>query len=301
MTLPNTQCCNSAIPFPWKLHLILEYAEANDLHEIVCWTKMGNGFKVHKPAVFDERIMPLYFNQTKYKSFQRQLNMWGFERVNNGSEKGSYTHPCFVRGKPEACQRMKRTKIKGIHSKRLRPSGLAPGLLVPSVSSMSNGLDSTPYPKSEVTLMELQQVLSAWAKQKMEIEARLGAALNAVSAICSGPSNSNEDLEPRPLPEDSQSLFEGRSFYSVSGLDSAAALGSLVNLPSVAARNECNRICQPARVRSSRRFSLQATAPSCDHSFDHNLLKLEQVTCNDSVEESLDEIWSALVEVQQPV
>ena len=112
----------NSIPFPWKLHQILDDAATQKFDSIISWVPSHNGFKVHKPKEFDSTIMPKYFHQTKYKSFQRQLNMWGFERVGNGEQKGSYLHPYFIRGKPNLCREMQRTKIKGIHSKKLRKS-----------------------------------------------------------------------------------------------------------------------------------------------------------------------------------
>jgi hypothetical protein len=114
------------IRFPWKLHRILDDAESKGYSDIVSWVPSENGFKVHKTKDFDEEIMPKYFDKTKYKSFQRQLNMWGFDRVGSGTFKGAYLHPYFIRGKPEQCHFMERTKIKGIYSKKLRKNNLDP-------------------------------------------------------------------------------------------------------------------------------------------------------------------------------
>ena len=33
--------------------------------------------------------MPLYFNQTKYSSFQRQLHIYNFQRITAGKDKGA--------------------------------------------------------------------------------------------------------------------------------------------------------------------------------------------------------------------
>ena len=48
------------------------------------------------------------------QSFQRQCNLWGFERLLHGSEKGGYCHPdgFFCRGKRELVSKMVRRKIK---------------------------------------------------------------------------------------------------------------------------------------------------------------------------------------------
>lgn len=39
--------------------------------------------------------------------------MWSFKRIGAGPEKGGYRHDCFIRGRPNLCIHMKRTKVKG--------------------------------------------------------------------------------------------------------------------------------------------------------------------------------------------
>ena len=53
-----------------------------------------------------------FFNQTKYTSFQRQLNIYGFSRFAQGKDKGAYFHLCFVRGHRSLVRNMIRRKIK---------------------------------------------------------------------------------------------------------------------------------------------------------------------------------------------
>jgi len=60
-----------ATPFPWKLHEMLEDAATEGNEHIVSWQTHGHSFIVHKPKVFVEKIMPTYFNQSKFASFQR--------------------------------------------------------------------------------------------------------------------------------------------------------------------------------------------------------------------------------------
>jgi hypothetical protein len=98
--------------FPWKLHDILEDSEREGFTAIVSWTMQGRAFRVHNHADFERTVMTRYFNHGKYKSFQRQLNIYGFQRVSSGDAVGSYTHKLFIRGRPDQCRYMVRTKIK---------------------------------------------------------------------------------------------------------------------------------------------------------------------------------------------
>ena len=85
--------------------------EENDA--IVSWAAQGRAFRVHQPDKFAETILPRYFNQTKFKSFQRQLHIYGFKRIRHGVNKGAYYHALFVRDQKLLCLRMTRQKIKG--------------------------------------------------------------------------------------------------------------------------------------------------------------------------------------------
>lgn len=107
--------------FPWKLHSVLEAGVAGGFDHIVSWEE-DNVFRVHDPIQFENTVMKRFFNQTQYKSFQRQLNMYGFTRIGKGNRATSaYKHPCFIRGNPDACRFMVRIKIKnkGLKSKTI--------------------------------------------------------------------------------------------------------------------------------------------------------------------------------------
>lgn len=53
-------------------------------------------------------ILPKFFSQTKYRSFRRQLNMWHFQRIQEGPFKGAFIHPFFLRRKKELSSYMSR-------------------------------------------------------------------------------------------------------------------------------------------------------------------------------------------------
>ena len=107
------------VPFPLKLHELLDSADVEGFASTVSWLADRKSFRVHDVDDFIDRIMPRYFNQqTRFKSFQRLINIWGFQRVVEGPGKGGYTHSSFVRGKPELCKFMKRTKVKGLRKRR---------------------------------------------------------------------------------------------------------------------------------------------------------------------------------------
>lgn len=50
---------------------------------------------------------------TYQTSFQRQLNLYGFQRLTRGPDTNGYYHECFLRGKAFLITKMVRTRIKG--------------------------------------------------------------------------------------------------------------------------------------------------------------------------------------------
>jgi len=94
--------------FPAKLNRMLTEVEKFGQQSIVTWNPDGRTLQVLNHKKFVSEILPNYFKQSKYKSFQRQLNFYGFQRVNHGPLEGSYGHPKFVRGNEEQVKHMSR-------------------------------------------------------------------------------------------------------------------------------------------------------------------------------------------------
>jgi hypothetical protein len=60
-------------PFPCQLYLMLEMSSKEGFSDIVGWIHHSSAFKVHRPDLFEAKIMPHFFvRQSQYKSFQRQ-------------------------------------------------------------------------------------------------------------------------------------------------------------------------------------------------------------------------------------
>ena len=101
---------NATTRFPVKLYTMLSNAKEGNYEHIVSWNLDGLSFKIHDKELFVKNIMPEFTTQTKFRSFQKQLNLYGFERLTICSKPmiGSYYHPDFQRGKEELCKTITR-------------------------------------------------------------------------------------------------------------------------------------------------------------------------------------------------
>lgn len=140
-------------PFPVKLHNLLE----DNLHEdIISWQPHGRCFILRSPKDFLGKVMPQYFKQTKLTSFQRQLNLYGFNRLTSGPDKGGYYHELFLRAKSELCTTMVRMRIKGTRTKgasnpESEPNFYKMAPMPVSTNDISDDDDSSSDIKKEVT------------------------------------------------------------------------------------------------------------------------------------------------------
>ena len=116
--------------FPEKLYNMLELADAQGFgpsSNAISWLPNGRAFTVRDITVFMESIVPLFFRQSKMRSFARQLNIWGFKRVNTSDGSCTYCHERFVRGSPEELRFMVRITIKGkSNANKKKPADLPP-------------------------------------------------------------------------------------------------------------------------------------------------------------------------------
>lgn len=66
--------------FPLQLHLMLSNAHAGGYSDVCSWQPHGRSFLVKDRQRFVDEVLPIYFRQSKFSSFQRQLNLYGFVR-----------------------------------------------------------------------------------------------------------------------------------------------------------------------------------------------------------------------------
>ncbi len=91
----------------------MEVLDRGDMDSIITWLPHGRAFIVRHSQKLKEIVLPRFFKQSKFMSFTRQLNLWGFKRITKGTDAGAYYHELFLRGRPLLSTLMRRQKIKG--------------------------------------------------------------------------------------------------------------------------------------------------------------------------------------------
>lgn len=105
-------CKDVAPPFPVKLYEMLDRVDTEGYRHIISWQPHGRCFVVHDAGAF-KPLLPNYFKLRKIASFQRQLNLYGFQRLTVGLDKGGYYNELFLRNRPDLVPLIHRVKVKG--------------------------------------------------------------------------------------------------------------------------------------------------------------------------------------------
>jgi hypothetical protein len=124
-------------PFPEKLYRMIQDAEQNGNSDVISFFPHGRAFIVRDPDRFVTEIMPKYFKQGKMSSFLRQLNLYGFQRINNGPDTGGYYHELFLKGRPAICIHIKRVGVPQAEPRR-RGVKAHESITTPDFYSMNN-------------------------------------------------------------------------------------------------------------------------------------------------------------------
>jgi hypothetical protein len=152
---------------------------------IVSWQPHGMSFRVHQPEVFTRTVMSRYFKQTKYKSFLRQLHIYGFHRIAKGRDRGAYIHSMFIRNKKSMSLRMTRQKTKGNNSSS-NPTNLYGAGDHPDFYSSESSIDvgNAQYQHRHNLTSALQsdpRMVQAWTTTE---ESKKGFYFDGLATVC---------------------------------------------------------------------------------------------------------------------
>ncbi|CAH8578295.1 unnamed protein product [Schistosoma turkestanicum] len=144
--------------FLTKLKLLVDDEETNDL---IYWDPHGTSFHIRDGNRLAKELLPLYFKHNNLSSFIRQLNMYGFRKINRvdpsiplkpDTEDMEFSHPYFIRNKDSLLSKIHR-RTSNMCSPILGSRNQNFGVKVPFVPANSglNGSISASSPQRPIT------------------------------------------------------------------------------------------------------------------------------------------------------
>ena len=170
--------------FPANLHNMLEQAEMQGFDDIIAWEPGGTAFKIKDQGSLEREVLPRFFKHSKYKSFLRQLQHYGFSRVSRGPSRGRCWHELFQRGMSNMLPKLRRLR-RGYSSTPL----LTRSLTTEAETERRHSAPTSPTIDSSSSLKIVHTLIPPVLQTSLALQVSGTSAINEDSLAFIGESN----------------------------------------------------------------------------------------------------------------